>query len=207
VQTTKKINKETIEEILIGEKTHDYIDYSPSSKILTITRNPFGFKNKVKKESGYQGVSNQTKDESGNNTFETDFISDEDFERKIISILKKNDIEIIPEGIKVQNKKALPVVKPGTQTRRFTHVKDTVNACLIAWGRNRNKHYSVASNKSYSIIQLAKLFNTKIKYLPKREGERFSSTLTSMNFNNKIIRLGTKIKLQDYIKRFLRKNL
>ena len=108
VQTTKKINKETIEEILIGEKTHDYIDYSPSSKILTITRNPFGFKNKVKKESGYQGVSNQTKDESGNNTFETDFISDEDFERKIISILKKNDIEIIPEGIKVQNKKALP---------------------------------------------------------------------------------------------------
>ena len=108
VQTSKKINKETIEEILIGEKTHDYIDYSPASKILTITRNPFGFKNKVKKESGYQGVSNQTKDETGNNTFETDFISDEDFERKIISILKKNDIEIIPDGIKVQNKKALP---------------------------------------------------------------------------------------------------
>jgi hypothetical protein len=108
VQTSKKINKETIEEILIGEKTHDYIDYSPASKILTITRNPFGFKNKVKKESGYQGVSNQTKDESGNNTFETDFISDEDFERKIIGILKKNDIEIIPDGIKVQNKKALP---------------------------------------------------------------------------------------------------
>jgi hypothetical protein len=108
VQTSKKINKETIEEILIGEKTHDYIDYSPASKILTITRNPFGFKNKVKKESGYQGVSNQTKDETGNNTFETDFISDEDFERKIISILKKNDIEIIPDAIKVQNKKALP---------------------------------------------------------------------------------------------------
>lgn len=108
VQTSKKINKETIEELLLGEKTHDYIDYSPASKILTITRNPFGFKNKVKKESGYQGVSNQIKDEKGNYTFETDFISDEEFERKIISILKKNDIEIISEGIKVQNKKALP---------------------------------------------------------------------------------------------------
>jgi UDP-glucose 4-epimerase len=106
-----------------------------------------------------------------------------------------------------KNKKSLPVVKPGSQTRRFTHVKDTVNACLIAWKKNRNTHYSVASNKSYSIIQLAKLFKTKIKYLPKRKGERFSSALTRMNLNNKIIRLSTKIRLQDYLNEFLRKNL
>jgi UDP-glucose 4-epimerase len=105
------------------------------------------------------------------------------------------------------NKKSLPVVKPGSQTRRFTHVKDTVNACLIAWKKNRNTHYSVASNKSYSIIQLAKLFKTKIKYLPKRKGERFSSALTRMNLNNKIIRLSAKIRLQDYLNEFLRKNL
>jgi len=106
-----------------------------------------------------------------------------------------------------KNKKALPVVKPGLQTRRFTHVKDTVNACLIAWKKNRNKHYSVASDKSYSIIQLAKLFNTRIKYLPEREGERFSSALTRVNFNNKIIRLRAKIRLQDYIMKVLRENL
>jgi len=106
-----------------------------------------------------------------------------------------------------KNKKALPVVKPGLQTRRFTHVKDTVNACLIAWKKNRNKHYSVASDKSYSIIQLAKLFNARIKYLPEREGERFSSALTRINFNNKIIRLRAKIRLQDYIMKVLRKNL
>jgi len=106
-----------------------------------------------------------------------------------------------------KNKKLLPVVKPGTQTRRFTHVKDTVNACLIAWKRNRNSHYSVASNKSYSIIQLAKFFNTKIKYLPKREGERFSSALKRFNFGNKIIRLRAKIRLEDYITKFLSENL
>jgi UDP-glucose 4-epimerase len=106
-----------------------------------------------------------------------------------------------------KNKKLLPVVKPGTQTRRFTHVKDTVNACLIAWKRNRNSHYSVASNKSYSIIKLAKFFNTKIKYLPKREGERFSSALKRINFGNKIIRLRTKIRLEDYITKFLSENL
>jgi len=105
-----------------------------------------------------------------------------------------------------KSKKLLPVVKPGFQRRRFTHVKDTVNACLIAWKRNRNSHYSIASDKSYSIIQLAKLFNTKIKYLPERDGERFSSALKRINFGNKIIRLTAKIKLRDYIKKFLSEN-
>jgi UDP-glucose 4-epimerase len=106
-----------------------------------------------------------------------------------------------------KNKKPLPVVKPGSQTRRFTHVKDTVRACLVAWKNNKNKHYSVASNKSYSIIQLAKLFRTKIKYLPEREGERFSSALTRINLNNKIIKLKAKINIKEYIRNFLKKTL
>jgi UDP-glucose 4-epimerase len=105
-----------------------------------------------------------------------------------------------------KNKESLPVVRPGTQTRRFTHVKDTVNACLTAWRKNKNKHYSVASNKSYSIIQLANLFNTNIKYLPERKGERFLSALMPVNLNNKIIRLTAKIRLKDYISIFLKKN-
>jgi UDP-glucose 4-epimerase len=104
-----------------------------------------------------------------------------------------------------KKKKPLPVVKPGSQTRMFTHVKDTVNACLTAWKKNQNKHYSVAGNKSYSIIKLAKLFRSKIKYLPPRKGERFSSALTKMNLNNKITRLKAKIRLKDYVCGFLRK--
>ena len=105
-----------------------------------------------------------------------------------------------------KNKKKLPVVKPGTQTRRFTHVYDTVKACIYAWRKNNSKHYSIASNERYSILELAKLFKTKLKYLPQRKGERFSSALTKMNFNNKIIRLSTKIKLKDYINNFLKNN-
>lgn len=108
VRTAKKIDKNSLQEILIGEKSLDYLDYSPSSKILTITRNPFGFKNKIKKESGYQGVSNTYKNEKGDVVFETEFTSDEDFEKKIINILKRNDIEIIPNSVKVINRKALP---------------------------------------------------------------------------------------------------
>ena len=105
-----------------------------------------------------------------------------------------------------KNKKPLPVVKPGSQKRRFTHVKDTIYACLVAWKKNKCSHYSVASNKSYSIIQLAKMFNYKIKYFPIRAGERFSSALKKMNLGNKVIRIKAKIKLQDYIKVFLSKN-
>jgi UDP-glucose 4-epimerase len=101
------------------------------------------------------------------------------------------------------NKKPLTVVRPGTQMRRFTHVKDTVNACIYAWRKNKNLHYSVAANKSYSIMELAKMFKSKIKFLPKRSGERYSSALLKMNLNNKIIRIKAKIKIKDYVNYFL----
>jgi UDP-glucose 4-epimerase len=102
--------------------------------------------------------------------------------------------------------KKLPVVKPGTQARRFTHVLDTVKACIFAWRKDKCKHYSIASNQSYSIIELANLFKSKIRYLQIRKGERFASALTKMNLNNKIIRLPAKIKLKDYINNFLSNN-
>jgi UDP-glucose 4-epimerase len=102
--------------------------------------------------------------------------------------------------------KKLPVVKPGTQVRRFTHVLDTVKACIFAWRQNKCKHYSIASDQSYSIIELAKFFKSKIRYLSIRKGERFASALAKMNLNNKIIRLSAKIKLKDYVNNFLSNN-
>jgi UDP-glucose 4-epimerase len=105
-----------------------------------------------------------------------------------------------------KNKKKLPVVRPGTQVRRFTHVSDTVKACIFAWKKNKSKHYSIASKQSLSIIELAKLFKSKIRYLPMRKGERFLSALTKTNLNNKIVRLSAKIKLKDYINNFLINN-
>jgi UDP-glucose 4-epimerase len=102
--------------------------------------------------------------------------------------------------------KKLPVVRPGTQLRRFTHVFDTVKACIFSWKENKYKHYSIASKQSFSIIELAKLFKSKIRYLPMRKGERFASALTKMNLNNKIIRLPAKIRLKDYINNFLMNN-
>ena len=105
-----------------------------------------------------------------------------------------------------KREKKLPVVRPGTQARRFTHVFDTVKACIFAWRKNKCKHYSIASSQSYSIIDLAKLFKSKIRYLPVRKGERFASALTKMNLNNKIVRLSAKIRLKEYVNNFLMNN-
>ena len=110
-------------------------------------------------------------------------------------------IGIFEEAYK--KKKPLPVVKPGTQTRRFTHIDDTVRVCYIAWKKNLSRHYSISSKKSYSIIEVAKMFKSKIKYLNKRPGERYASALTKMNLSNKVYRYFGKIKLTDYINNFL----
>ena len=101
--------------------------------------------------------------------------------------------------------KSLPVVMPGTQTRRFTHIKDTVEVCYIAWKKNLCRHYSITSKKSYSILDVAKMFKSKIKYLPKRPGERYASALTKINLTNKIYKYYGKILLKDYIGNFVDK--
>ena len=102
--------------------------------------------------------------------------------------------------------KALPIVKPGTQTRRFTHIDDTVNICFLAWKKNLCRHYSIANKKSYSLKDVAKMFKSKIKLLPKRAGERYASALTDKNLSNKIYKYFGKINLKDYVGNFIKNN-
>ena len=105
-----------------------------------------------------------------------------------------------------KTKKSLPVVKPGTQTRRFTHIHDTVQICYMAWRKNLCRHYSIAHKKSYSLIKVAKMFGSKIKYLPKRPGERYASALTNMNLSNKVYKYFGQIDLKNYIKNTVSKD-
>ena len=95
--------------------------------------------------------------------------------------------------------KPLPVVKPGTQTRRFTHIDDTVEICYRAWKKNKCHHYSISNKKSYSIIQVAKLFRSRIKLLAKRPGERYASSLINSNLSNKVYKNFGKKDLKKYI--------
>ncbi|MDC1280573.1 NAD-dependent epimerase/dehydratase family protein, partial [Pelagibacteraceae bacterium] len=103
-----------------------------------------------------------------------------------------------------KNKKPLTVVKPGTQSRRFTHIDDTVKACYFAWKKNKSRHYSISTRESYSILEVAKMFQSKIKLLPPRRGERFASALANMNLSNKVYKIFGKVRLKDYIKNIIR---
>jgi UDP-glucose 4-epimerase len=103
-----------------------------------------------------------------------------------------------------KKKKLLPVVKPGWQSRRFTHVLDTVKGCIFAWKKNLCKHYIVANSSSYTILQLARMFRRPIKYLDRRAGERFFSKIAKNNLDNKLIKLPAKIRLRDYITKFIK---
>ena len=102
--------------------------------------------------------------------------------------------------------KSLPVVRPGTQSRRFTHIDDTINICYLAWKKNLCRHYSIANKKTFSVIEVAQMFKSKIKLLPKRPGERYASALINKNLSNKIYKYFGKINLKNYVENFIREN-
>jgi UDP-glucose 4-epimerase len=104
-----------------------------------------------------------------------------------------------------KKKKPLPIVMPGTQSRRFTHIEDTVKICYLAWKNNDYKHYSISNKKSYTIVQVAKLFKSKIKFLPPRKGERYASALTNISQSNKVHKYFGKLQLESYVKDLLEK--
>ena len=103
-----------------------------------------------------------------------------------------------------ERKKPLTVVKPGNQSRRFTHISDTVDVCFEAWKKNRCKHYSISNKEVYSIIQVAKLYKSRIIYLKSRPGERYASAVTKFSSNIQIIQRYGKIKLKDYVTSFIK---
>ena len=96
----------------------------------------------------------------------------------------------------------LTVVHPGTQTRKFTHIEDTVKGCYYAWQQNKNRHYSLSNMRSYTIIQVAKFFSNNIKMISKKLGERKKSSIVQKVGNIKIHRFACKTSLRLYIKNF-----
>ncbi len=108
------------------------------------------------------------------------------------------------EGQYLKNK-PLTVVSPGNQLRDFTHVSDIVRGTYLAYKKNLNRDYLLGTGKTHTIIEIAKLFNKKIKMIPKRQGERFSSCKIK-NDSYKILGYKPKIKIEKYIKDFVKKN-
>jgi len=120
--------------------------------------------------------------------------------------IKKGSMATVIGIFEDQFKKKIPltIVRPGSQSRRFTHVFDTVEACYFAWKKNMSQHYSVSHKKRYTIIEVAKMFNGKVKFLPTRKGERYASALTSLNLSNKVYQIFGKINLREYVENIVK---
>ena len=120
--------------------------------------------------------------------------------------IQSGDMATIIGIFEKQYKKKIPltVVKPGTQSRRFTHISDTIKVCYLSWKKNKCRHYSISNKKSFTVLEVAKMFKYKIKFLPPRRGERYASALTSMNMSNKVYKFFGKVKLEDYIKKIVK---
>ena len=104
------------------------------------------------------------------------------------------------------NNQPLTVVSPGNQKRDFTHVYDIVEGFIKAGFYKKNQEYQLASGKLYTIIQVAKMFNTKIKVIPQRPGERFSSKRDNLSKSKKELNFKIKYNLKKYIQDFIKKH-
>ncbi len=104
----------------------------------------------------------------------------------------------------ISKKKPLTVVKPGNQKRDFTHVQDVVKGTVLAAFKGNKKEYQLGSGKNYRILSVAKMFKRKIKFIPKRKGERFTG---KANYSEAFKDLGYEptYNLKNYIKDFINK--
>jgi len=103
-----------------------------------------------------------------------------------------------------KNKKPLTIVKPGSQKRDFTHIDDIIEGCYMALKKGKNNEYMLSSGKKYSILQIAKIFNTKYEFIASRAGDREDST-TLNNNAKKILGFKSKKNIKSYIKEFINK--
>jgi len=104
-----------------------------------------------------------------------------------------------------KKRKLLTIVKPGSQRRDFTHVDDIVHGCYLAWTKGKQKEYMLCRKKLYSILEIAKMFGSKFKFLKSRPGDRHGSIISNNNAK-KILGFEAKKNIKDYIKKFISVN-
>jgi UDP-glucose 4-epimerase len=99
---------------------------------------------------------------------------------------------------------SLPVVRPGTQRRNFTHVSDIIDGLLKVGEKGEGDEYGLGSEESYSVLEVAEMFLSaqagggEIKMIPERKGNRMKSDLDTSK-TKKELGWEAKSKLKDYI--------
>lgn len=85
--------------------------------------------------------------------------------------------------------KSIYVTSPGTQLRNFTHIDDIVDGLILVGESGKGDGYSIGASESYSILEIAKMFNfstDQITMIPTARGNRMCAVCDT----SKIIELG-----------------
>lgn len=69
----------------------------------------------------------------------------------------------------------LGVTLPGTQRRNFTHVADIVDGLVLVGEKGEGDDFGLGDERSYSISEVAELFEGDVMFLPERQGNRMGS--------------------------------
>ena len=103
---------------------------------------------------------------------------------------------------KVKNEEALTIVSPGTQQRNFTHINDIISGLVLVGENGYGDEYGIGSPNSYSILEIAQMFDEEIIMLPERMGNRMAADVVT----DKIMALGWRStkNIEEHIKLFKR---
>jgi len=104
---------------------------------------------------------------------------------------------------KYKNNLPLTVVKPGTQLRNFTHIDDIISGLILVGKYGSGDNYGIGCSKSYSILEIAEAFDSEIKMLPERRGNRMTAEVVCTK--TKELGWSETRSIMDYIKNIVTK--
>ncbi len=105
---------------------------------------------------------------------------------------------------KMKNKESLTIVTPGTQKRNFTHINDIISGLILVGENGYGDEFGIGSDESFTILDVAKMYDGKIEMLPERRGNRMSAEVVSSK--TKALGWQPKKKLKDYIEECRKSN-
>ena len=103
-------------------------------------------------------------------------------------------------ALKKKKTKLLPITKPGTQKRRFTHIDDIIDGLLVVAKKGLGDNFGIGADKSYTVIQLAKMLKMKYKLTPYKKGNRITGALKTQK--TKQLGWSPQKNLKDYLSQF-----
>jgi UDP-glucose 4-epimerase len=100
---------------------------------------------------------------------------------------------------------AFPITGTGEQRRDFTHVDDVVDGLLKVGAKRWNADiFNFGTGINYSVKDIARMYKpSAANYVPGRPGEA-PATLAEIEETKKVLKWAPKIKVQDYIKEFVK---